>query len=155
MEMQEILTESPNSNEEEGAGEPKVEGKTQVKQVEGNAGLYRLLCLILTIICLILLILVFVLGVKLQTESTVCLGNDRSEVQQSRPPTCNLQDCHKQFKRLGCQQCARGWLTFDGSCFFLSTTRLTWPESHKNCSASGGSLAVVTSQRIQVDPFDL
>ncbi|MEQ2253867.1 hypothetical protein ILYODFUR_036956 [Ilyodon furcidens] len=29
MEMQEILTESPNSNEEEGAGEPKVEGKTQ------------------------------------------------------------------------------------------------------------------------------
>ncbi|MEQ2314312.1 hypothetical protein AMECASPLE_010781 [Ameca splendens] len=182
MEMQEILTESPNSNEEEGAGEPKVEGKTQeeaepdyyeklqcptenvyvetghihpkiksteVKQVEGNAGLYRLLCLILTIICLILLILVFVLGVKLQTDSTVCPGNDKSEVQQRPPPTCNLQDCHKQFKRLGCQQCARGWLTFDGSCFFLSTTRLTWPESHKNCSASGGALAVVTSQRIQ------
>ncbi|MEQ2257191.1 hypothetical protein ILYODFUR_032081 [Ilyodon furcidens] len=76
----------------------ELEGE-KVKQVEGNAGLYRLLCLILTIICLILLILVFVLGVKLQTESTVCPGNDRSEVQQSPPPTCNLQDCHKQFKR--------------------------------------------------------
>ncbi|KAM4735908.1 C-type lectin domain family 4 member E [Anableps anableps] len=124
------------------------------KQDEGNSGLYRLLCLILTIICLILLIVVFVLGVKLRTGSTVCPGNDRSEDQQSPSPTCRLEDCQSrfpkiQFKKLACQQCARGWLTFGTSCFFLSTTRLTWFESQENCSSSGGSLAVVTSKNVQ------
>lgn len=122
------------------------------KQDEGNTGLYRLLCLFLGIICVFLLILVCVLGVKLQTRSTVCPGNGKLEDQHD--PTCSLEDCqnrfpNNQFKRPACQQCARGWLTFGASCFFLSTTRLTWHESQKNCSSHGGSLAIVSSQSVQ------
>uniref|UniRef100_A0A3Q2QQJ8 Si:dkey-26c10.5 n=1 Tax=Fundulus heteroclitus TaxID=8078 RepID=A0A3Q2QQJ8_FUNHE len=186
MEMQEIPSEAPRSNEEEGAGEPMLEVITREeaepdhyeklqspsedfyatvptqstvkssegKKAEGSAGLYRLLCLILTVVCLILLILVLILGVKLQAGSRVCAPNDRSEDQLGPSPTCSLDECQSRFpnfpvKRPACQQCARGWLTFGRSCFFLSTTRLTWPESQKNCSASGGSLAVVTSKSVQ------
>lgn len=54
-----------------------------------------------------------------------------------------------------CQQCADGWLTFGRSCFYLSTFRLSWDESQRNCSARGGSLAVISSQRVQVDPTAL
>ncbi|XP_027868758.1 natural killer cells antigen CD94-like isoform X1 [Xiphophorus couchianus] len=185
MEMQEIPTESPQSNEEEGAGEPKLEVITQEeaepvryeslqspsedvyveafppavkpgdgKQDEGKTGLYRLLCFILAIICLILLVVVVVLGVKLQTESTLCQGNDRFNDQQSPSPSCSLEICQHRFpkmtfKKLPCRQCASGWLTFGTSCFFLSTTRLTWSESQKNCSSGGGSLAIVSSQTVQ------
>ncbi|XP_054904022.1 early activation antigen CD69-like isoform X2 [Poeciliopsis prolifica] len=122
------------------------------KQDEGKTGLYRVLCLILTVICFLLLILVFVLGVKLKTGSTVCSGNRRFEDQQSS--TCSLEECQShfpksQFNKLPCRQCASGWLTFGKSCFFLSTTRLTWFESQKNCSSSGGSLAIVSSQNVQ------
>ncbi|XP_032414701.1 natural killer cells antigen CD94 isoform X4 [Xiphophorus hellerii] len=124
------------------------------KQDEGKTGLYRLLCFILAIICLILLVVVVVLGVKLQTESTLCQGNDRFNDQQSPSPSCSLEICQHRFpkmtfKKLPCQQCASGWLTFGTSCFFLSTTRLTWSESQKNCSSGGGSLAIVSSQTVQ------
>lgn len=54
-----------------------------------------------------------------------------------------------------CQQCPVGWLTFDQQCFYLSTTRLNWDDSQKNCSASGGSLAVIETKKIQVDVMRL
>ncbi|KAI3360517.1 hypothetical protein L3Q82_002404 [Scortum barcoo] len=52
-------------------------------------------------------------------------------------------------KHLGCRQCADGWLTLGRSCFYLSKFRLNWAESQRNCSARGGSLAVVSSPTIQ------
>lgn len=52
---------------------------------------------------------------------------------------------------LGCRQCADGWLTFGRSCFFLSTYRLGWEQSQRNCTARGGSLAIITSREVQVD----
>lgn len=55
------------------------------------------------------------------------------------------------FPDLGCQQCANGWLTYGRSCFYLSTFRLSWDESQKNCTARGGSLAVITNQSVQVE----
>ncbi|XP_032414699.1 early activation antigen CD69 isoform X2 [Xiphophorus hellerii] len=143
--------QSPSENVYVEAFHPTVKSRTG-KQDEGKTGLYRMLCLILTIICFLLLILVFVLGVKLQTGSTVCSGNSRFGDQQN--PTCSFEDCQSrfpksQFNKLPCRQCASGWLTFGKSCFFLSTTRLTWSESQKNCSSSGGSLAIVSSQNVQ------
>uniref|UniRef100_A0A3B5B599 C-type lectin domain family 2 member D n=1 Tax=Stegastes partitus TaxID=144197 RepID=A0A3B5B599_9TELE len=50
---------------------------------------------------------------------------------------------------LGCQQCATGWLALGRSCFYLSTFRLNWAESQRNCSSRGGSLAVVGSHGVQ------
>ncbi|XP_044065043.1 early activation antigen CD69 isoform X2 [Siniperca chuatsi] len=128
------------------------------KQTEGNIRLYRAVCLFLTIISLVLLLVVIILSVKLQTGSTVC--PERAEIaadsrqNPSFAPTCNYEKCQAHFNNiqpqyLGCQQCADGWLTFGRSCFFLSTFRLSWDESQRNCSARGGSLAVITSQRVQ------
>lgn len=54
-----------------------------------------------------------------------------------------------------CQQCPMGWLKFDQQCFYLSTTRLNWDNSRKNCSASGGSLAVIHTKKVQVDVIRL
>ncbi|XP_043972887.1 early activation antigen CD69 isoform X3 [Gambusia affinis] len=175
MEMQAIPRESPKSSREKGAGEPMLKAITQEeeepvhyeelqspsedvyveafhptvksrtgKQDEGKPGLYRLLCLILTIICFLLLIVVFVLSAKLQTGSTVCSGNNEFSLED-----CQSRFPKSQFNKLSCRQCASGWLTFGKSCFFLSTTRLTWSESQKNCSSSGGSLAIVSSQNVQ------
>uniref|UniRef100_A0A3Q2C6R1 Si:dkey-26c10.5 n=1 Tax=Cyprinodon variegatus TaxID=28743 RepID=A0A3Q2C6R1_CYPVA len=178
MEMQEIPTESPRVHAEDGAGEPMLEVITKEeaepdhyeqlkcptedvyvkasdihpivkskegKQAERNAGLYRLPCLILSVVCLILLILVCILGVK-REYTTPCICNKRaSESFSSRFKADNLSFTDN----FGCQQCATGWLTYGRSCFFLSTTRLTWLESQKNCSASGGSLAIVTNKNVQ------
>lgn len=54
-----------------------------------------------------------------------------------------------------CQLCPIGWLTLDEQCFYLSTTRLNWDDSQRNCSASGGSLAVIETKKVQVDVIQL
>lgn len=51
---------------------------------------------------------------------------------------------------VGCRQCENGWLPLGRSCFYLSRYRLSWEESQKNCTARGGSLAVITNQGLQV-----
>lgn len=53
------------------------------------------------------------------------------------------------FPELGCQQCANGWLRLGQSCFYLSRFRLSWDESQRNCTARGGSLAVIDSLGLQ------
>ncbi|XP_073341467.1 C-type lectin domain family 4 member E isoform X2 [Pagrus major] len=127
----------------------KLEGEKD-KPAEGNTRLYRAMCIFLTLLCLILLLVVIVLSLKLQTGSTVC--------PQAVGDTCNYERCQTFFPSVPphhpapdrrCQQCADGWLTFGRSCFFLSTFRLNWDESQRNCSASGGSLAVISSQSLQ------
>ncbi|XP_078480308.1 perlucin-like protein [Lampetra planeri] len=52
-------------------------------------------------------------------------------------------------QRLPCLHCPRGWLLFGRSCFYLSTSRLSWDESQKNCSSVGGSLVIITDQTVQ------
>ncbi|XP_044047080.1 type-2 ice-structuring protein-like isoform X2 [Siniperca chuatsi] len=37
--------------------------------------------------------------------------------------------------------CPPGWEPFDGRCFKLVTSRLTWAKAEKNCQAFGGNLA--------------
>ncbi|XP_051262126.1 C-type lectin domain family 4 member E isoform X1 [Dicentrarchus labrax] len=120
------------------------------KQAEGNTRLYRVVCLFLTIICLVLLVVVVILSLKLQNGSTVC--PEREETKTAL--TCNYEQCQDLLPKSrgqyrSCHKCADGWLTFGQSCFFLSTTRLSWDESQKNCSARGGSLAVISSPRVQ------
>ncbi|XP_019948672.2 early activation antigen CD69 isoform X2 [Paralichthys olivaceus] len=119
------------------------------KQTEGNTRLYRAGCLFLTLICLILLLVIIILSVKLQTGSTDCPGRGTSSV-----ATCKYEQCLADFPKVepdlvGCKRCADGWLEFEGSCFYLSTTRLNWRQSQSNCSARGGSLAVISSQKFQ------
>nr|XP_020466598.1 killer cell lectin-like receptor subfamily G member 1 isoform X2 [Monopterus albus] len=118
------------------------------KQSEGNVRLYRTGCFLLITICLVLLLVVMILGVKLQTGSTVCAETERG---------CSYEQCKDRFpsiqlrpEDLGCQRCSDGWLTYGRSCFYLSTYRLTWDESVNNCTSRGGSLAVITSQEVQV-----
>ncbi|XP_042345339.1 C-type lectin domain family 9 member A isoform X2 [Plectropomus leopardus] len=128
------------------------------KQADGNTRLYRAACLFLTIICLALLLAVIFLTLKLQTGSAECPKKvETTAADKSKPlihPTCSLEECQALFpevqpQRLGCQQCADGWLSFERSCFYLSTFRLSWDASHRNCSERGGSLAVVSSRSIQ------
>lgn len=73
----------------------------------------------------------------------------------SSEPDFLLLNSHCSFPSplLGCEcmQCAPGWLEFGTSCFFLSTNRLSWDESRMNCTARGGSLAVISNQKVQVD----
>lgn len=127
-------------------------------QTEGNTRLYRAVCLFLTIMCLLLLVVVIVLSMKLQQGSTACMGRE-GEPGQARQtpldPVCSLQQCQALLPRTDqpqhrhCMQCADGWLTLGQSCFYLSTARLSWEESQKNCTANGGSLAIISSAMVQ------
>lgn len=124
------------------------------KQTGGNIRLYRALCVFLTLLCLVLLLVVIILSMKLQSGSTVCPDGGETTPAEKRTPTCSFEECQADFpqiqhQHLGCMQCADGWLTFGRSCFYLSTTRLSWVESQKNCTSRGGSLAVITSQTLQ------
>ncbi|XP_071324372.1 early activation antigen CD69 isoform X2 [Trachinotus anak] len=120
------------------------------KQTEGSARLYRAGCVFLTIFSLVLLLVVIILSVKLQTGSAACPQRQEAAEQKSAP-VCDNKQCQTfiQSHLLGCQQCADGWLTLGRSCFYLSTFRLSWDKSQMNCTARGGSLAVITSQSIQ------
>ncbi|XP_040021770.2 C-type lectin domain family 4 member A [Gasterosteus aculeatus] len=122
------------------------------KKTETNTRLYRAACLFLTIICLVLLLVVIILSVKLQTTT----GETAAVGRQGAPlaPRCSHDECLDLFpitqhQRCACQQCAKGWLPFGRSCFFLSTYRLSWDESQRNCTANGGALAVVSNRRVQ------
>ncbi|XP_028280297.1 C-type lectin domain family 4 member C isoform X2 [Parambassis ranga] len=129
---------------------------TAGKQTVGNVRLYRAACFFLTAICLVLLVAILVLSMKFQAVSTAC-----SEREETTPadrhgpsPTCSYDDCQALFpntqsEHVGCQQCAKGWLKFSRSCFYLSTFRLSWDEGQRNCSSRGGSLAVITSHSLQ------
>ncbi|XP_070691711.1 early activation antigen CD69 isoform X2 [Pempheris klunzingeri] len=127
------------------------------KQTEGNTGLYRAVCIFLTILCLVLLLVIIVLCLKLQTGSTVCpVGEDSTAMDTTITlgPKCSYEQCQDRFpnfqsQRRSCQECPKGWLTFGQWCFYLSTFRLSWDESQRNCSTKGGSLAVISNQRTQ------
>ncbi|KAI9533160.1 hypothetical protein NQZ68_025554 [Dissostichus eleginoides] len=128
------------------------------KQTEGNSRLYRAACLFLTIICLVLLLVVIILSVKLQTGSTICPEREATtaDERRSRPSdsTCSHKKCEALFPEMqpqhtGCRQCPGGWLRFGPSCFYLSTFRLSWEESRRNCSSREGSLAVITNKGLQ------
>ncbi|XP_031708674.1 C-type lectin domain family 4 member E isoform X1 [Anarrhichthys ocellatus] len=131
------------------------------KQTEGNTRVYRAACLFLTIICLVLLLVIIILSMKLQTGSTVCPERaETTAVDRGGARNCSYEECLDLFPstqaqdpsllpHLGCRQCADGWLTFGRSCFYLSTFRLSWDESQRNCTARGGALAVVTSRKVQ------
>ncbi|XP_074540542.1 early activation antigen CD69 isoform X2 [Halichoeres trimaculatus] len=124
-------------------------------QKKGKARLYRLACVILTVICLVLLLVVIILSVKLQTGSPACTeGEETFALSKQGALSCSFDQCQALFpkvelKYLGCRQCADGWLTFGRSCFYLSTFRRSWDESQRDCSSRGGSLAVISSPDIQ------
>uniref|UniRef100_A0A3Q3W8Q4 C-type lectin domain-containing protein n=1 Tax=Mola mola TaxID=94237 RepID=A0A3Q3W8Q4_MOLML len=99
----------------------------------GKPRLYQAVCIMLTVVCLVLLLVTIVLSKKLLFLS--CWFTPCSD--PSPLPDCKVQ------------RCSDGWLTFDRSCFFLSTVRLDWDESQRNCSARGGSLAVISNPLVQ------
>ncbi|XP_060936758.1 early activation antigen CD69-like [Limanda limanda] len=114
------------------------------KKTEGNARLYRIGWLFLTMICLVLLLAVIVLSVKLQTGSPDCQGTGEDGKGKCRNDFPKIQ-----AQKVDCNPCGDGWLLFEKTCFYLSTVRLNWSMSKNNCTAGGGSLAVITSQSVQ------
>ncbi|XP_051921252.1 early activation antigen CD69 isoform X2 [Hippocampus zosterae] len=124
--------------------------KRPVKQIQEATRPYRLACLILTVLSLVLLLVIIVLLVKLKTGSGACAVNAVSW----KSPTCTVEHCRTftsqhRDRCSCCQQCPPRWVRLDQSCFFLSTLRLSWEESQNNCTGEGGSLAVVSSQKVQ------
>ncbi|XP_053182449.1 C-type lectin domain family 2 member F isoform X2 [Scomber japonicus] len=129
-----------------------LEGKKAGNQTQGNVFLYRVACLSLSIICLLLLLVVVVLGMKLQTGSTaVCDGTEETTPENKQ---CSMEHCRRWFpnrqtKQVGCHQCPDGWIPLGRSCFYLSRFRLNWDEGQRNCTARGGSLAVISDPTLQ------
>ncbi|XP_034030469.1 natural killer cells antigen CD94-like [Thalassophryne amazonica] len=123
---------------------PKAEPdkRSLFKQALENLCLFRAVCIFLSVICLVLLVVVLILALKSQTAST------------DQEAACSFEKCKVSLPKIlqkyhKCQLCAEGWLTFEGWCFYLSTFRLNWEESQRNCRNKGGSLAVITNSRVQ------
>ncbi|XP_054637955.1 early activation antigen CD69 [Dunckerocampus dactyliophorus] len=119
--------------------------KTQDKPPQGAMQCYRVGCLILTLVCLGLLVTVIVLVIK-------CGSTDCPENPVPQPYDMNQSKTCRSKGAPGCycySECPTGWLRLDKSCFYLSTFRLSWEKSQKNCSEEGGSLAVISSHKIQ------
>ncbi|XP_041648611.1 early activation antigen CD69 isoform X2 [Cheilinus undulatus] len=125
------------------------------KQTDGNVRLYRIACALLTLICLVLLLIIIILCMKPKAGSTDCPKRvETTAPSGSSVSTCTYEHCQAlfpnvQLQYLGCRQCADGWLTFGRSCFFVSTYRLNWEDSQRNCSSRGGNLAIISSPEIQ------
>ncbi|XP_028718463.1 C-type lectin domain family 4 member E isoform X1 [Peromyscus leucopus] len=65
---------------------------------------------------------------------------------------------HETVKELSCYSvtsgsvkncCPLNWKHFQSSCYFFSTTTLTWPSSLKNCSEMGAHLVVINTPEEQ------
>ncbi|XP_038176093.1 C-type lectin domain family 4 member E isoform X3 [Arvicola amphibius] len=65
---------------------------------------------------------------------------------------------HETVKELSCfgvtsgsvrSCCPLNWKRFQSSCYFFSTTTLTWPSSLKNCSEMGAHLVVINTPEEQ------
>ncbi|XP_059112879.1 C-type lectin domain family 4 member E [Peromyscus eremicus] len=65
---------------------------------------------------------------------------------------------HETVKELSCSSvtsgsvkncCPLNWKHFQSSCYFFSTTTLTWPSSLKNCSEMGAHLVVINTPEEQ------
>ncbi|XP_047454643.1 early activation antigen CD69 isoform X2 [Mugil cephalus] len=131
------------------------------KQSEGNVRRYRAACLLLLVTCIVLLLVIVALAVNMRTGPTVCPVPEDTRAYKpadgqnpASAPTCSFEQCQFQYsdsfvQRIGCQQCSKGWLAFGRSCYYLSTIRMNWDQSQRNCTARGGSLAVVGNQKVQ------
>ncbi|KAJ8005151.1 hypothetical protein DPEC_G00143670 [Dallia pectoralis] len=148
------------------------EPQKQDLQVRANVGKYRAFCLLLSLICLVLLMVITVLSVKLQSTPPVCsdvenwiganeeggkVNSEMTEGKEGRSQStqdCSLQKCQEhypeQFKYDSeCRKCEKGWLYFEGACYFLSRNRMTWIDSRDECQKKGGNLAIINNQRVQ------
>ncbi|CAB1334464.1 unnamed protein product [Coregonus sp. 'balchen'] len=150
-------------------GQPSARDRTG--EVLGNVGLYRAVCLLLSIICLVLLLVIIILCVKFPSQPLVCHGTEKGieakeegsvnekgiEAKEERfqsTEVCSLQTCQAQYFQQqsqvpGCHTCGKGWLHFESSCYFLSRDRLNWDESRDECKKRGADLAVITNKTVQ------
>ncbi|XP_061675810.1 CD209 antigen-like protein E [Syngnathoides biaculeatus] len=124
--------------------------RQSAKQAQVAVRPYRVACLILTVACLALLLVVIGLLVKMKAKTSSCPVTSVSW----DPPTCSKDQCtaftsQDQHRCYCCSQCPPGWVRLEDSCFFFSTYRLNWQGSLKQCWEKGGSLAVVSSRKIQ------
>ncbi|NXL90160.1 CLC4D protein, partial [Alectura lathami] len=46
--------------------------------------------------------------------------------------------------------CPEGWRLFQESCYFISTDKMSWDESEKNCTGMGSHLVVINTEAEQV-----
>ncbi|XP_052345203.1 CD209 antigen-like protein E isoform X1 [Oncorhynchus keta] len=140
-------------------------------QVLGNVGLYRAMCLLLSVICLVLLLVIIILSVKFLSQPQVCHGTEKGieakekgsvtekgiEAKEERfqsTEVCSLQTCQAQYFQQqsqvpACHMCDEGWLHFESSCYFLSRDRMNWDESRDECKKRGADLAVITNKTVQ------
>eukprot|EP00063_Salmo_salar_P082449 XP_014057284.1 PREDICTED: CD209 antigen-like protein E isoform X2 [Salmo salar] len=139
-------------------------------QVLGNVGLYRAVCLLLSVICLVLLLIIIILCV-FPSQPQVCHGTEKGieakekgsvtekgiEAKEERfqsTEVCSLQTCQAQYfqqqsQAPACHKCDEGWLHFESSCYFLSRDRMNWDESRDECKKRGADLAVITNKTVQ------
>uniref|UniRef100_A0A8C6KDV7 C-type lectin domain-containing protein n=1 Tax=Nothobranchius furzeri TaxID=105023 RepID=A0A8C6KDV7_NOTFU len=111
--------------------------------------MYRYGCFALTGVCFILLLTVILLSLKRERLQPFdhCFDPGNALSLLAHPAVfCFLVGSQAYHCY---QQCAKGWLPYGKSCYFLSTLRLSWADSQKNCSSGGGSLAVISSRGVQ------
>ncbi|KAM9405228.1 uncharacterized protein ACWYII_028661 isoform 1-T1 [Salvelinus alpinus] len=127
-------------------------------QVLGNVGLYRAVCLLLSVICLVLLLVIIILCVKFPSQPQDCHGTEKGiEAKEERfqsTEVCSLQTCQAQYFQQqsqvpACHMCDEGWLHFESSCYFLSRDRMNWDESRDECKKRGADLAIITNKPVQ------
>ncbi|XP_051720447.1 C-type lectin domain family 4 member C isoform X2 [Ctenopharyngodon idella] len=116
---------------------------------------YRIISLVLFVICVLLMITVLVLFMKL-TGTQPCQVVEETDRSPPEQLECSLEKCQQVYQqpiegaqRL-CSNCAKGWLKFENTCYFLSQNRLTWQKSREECQRKGGDLAVITNERVQM-----
>ncbi|XP_069038660.1 CD209 antigen-like protein E isoform X3 [Lepisosteus oculatus] len=141
----------------EDAGKLPEKEPSEPQELEKKVTLFRRVSLGLGVLCLLLLIAVAGLCVKAlhpepcaspeaQTDITLMTqrsSNKKSEIDQ--PGDGSVMDCQGGL----CHLCRKGWLFFDGSCYFFSRDRLTWQESVEDCSRQKAELLVIASEKVQ------
>ncbi|XP_035240902.1 C-type lectin domain family 4 member E-like [Anguilla anguilla] len=56
------------------------------------------------------------------------------------------QYCHSTSKETVYKPCPQGWEQFYSKCYYFSTERKTWLDSHSDCSKQGAGLVIIESK---------
>ncbi|XP_041270017.1 C-type lectin domain family 4 member A-like isoform X1 [Onychostruthus taczanowskii] len=125
---------------------PVVKGPPETKKPEQHPQKYPLwlpwlISLLLLLVCIALVVVLLVLP--------LCHSSGQPSALQQQFSEWECDSAVPQGTDRGWTCCPKGWRRFQGSCYFLSTDKLSCDKSAQNCTGMGSQLVVINSKAEQ------
>uniref|UniRef100_A0A803K1G6 Asialoglycoprotein receptor 1 n=1 Tax=Xenopus tropicalis TaxID=8364 RepID=A0A803K1G6_XENTR len=108
----------------------------------------KLLMVLVTLLVLVFMFLIILIGLVHLYYSTVSSQIKQADSQISRALDGIKQNILQTIRK-EIRVCDSGWKKFDGSCYYIVTTKKNWMEARAICKSMNSDLVVINSEREQ------